>query len=146
MVDTTEQMRGAARSAQGLFGDPRVAQTLEDARAATAALRRSVEKIEAEVAALQAGERLDATQRKVEAAMESVGGAARGTAVGVREATEAAAQTAERWERLAVELDRSLQEVLVRVDRAAGRFEDLAASVEANPARLLAKPPQEDFR
>jgi phospholipid/cholesterol/gamma-HCH transport system substrate-binding protein len=146
LVDTGEQMRGAARSAQGLVGDPRVAQTLEDARAATAALRRSVEKVEAEVAALKTGERLDATQRKVEAAMEEVGDAARGAAVGVRETTEAAAQVAERWKRLAAEVDRSLQEVLVRVDRAAGRFEDLAASVEANPARLLAKPPQEDFR
>jgi phospholipid/cholesterol/gamma-HCH transport system substrate-binding protein len=146
MVDTTEQMRGAARSAQGLLGDPRVGQTLEDARAATAALRRSVEKIETEVAALKAGERLDATQRKVEGAMDDVGSSARVAAAGVRETAEAAARAAERWERLAAEFDRSLQEVLVRVDRAAGRLESLAASVEANPARLLGKPPMEDFR
>jgi hypothetical protein len=146
MVDTTEQMRGAARSAQGLFGDPRVTRTLEDARAATAALRRSVEKIETEVASLKAGERLDATQRKVEGAVDDIGGSARVAAAGVRETAEAAARAAERWERLAAEFDRSLQEVLVRVDRAAGRLESLAAAVEANPSRLLAKPPKEDFR
>jgi ABC-type transporter Mla subunit MlaD len=146
MVDTTEQMRGAARSAQGLVGDPRVTQTLEDARAATAALRRSVEKLETEVASLKTGERLDATQRKIEGAMDDVGGSARLAAAGVRETTEAAARAAERWERLAADFDRSLQEVLVRVDRAAGRLESLAASVEANPGRLIGKPPMEDFR
>jgi len=146
MVDTTEQLRGAARSAQGLVGDPRVTQTLEDARAATAALRRSVEKIETEVAGLKAGERLDAAQRTVDKAVDDVGGSARAAAAGVRETAEAAARAAERWERLAAEFDRSLQEVLVRVDRAAGRLESLAASVEANPARLLGKPPMEDFR
>jgi ABC-type transporter Mla subunit MlaD len=146
LVDTTERMHGAAQSAQGLVGDPRIAQTLEDTRAASAALRRSVESIEAEVAALKAGERLDATQRKVEKAADDFGNSARDAAAGVRETTQAAARAAERWERLAVELDRSLQEAVVRVDRAAGRLEGLAASVEANPARLLGKPPKEDFR
>jgi hypothetical protein len=146
LVGTAEQMHGAARSAQGIVGDPRFAQTLEDTRAASAALRRSVESIETEVAALKAGERLDATQRKVEGAVDEVGNSARIAAAGVRETTEAAARAAVRWERLAADLDRSLPEVLVRVDRAAGRLESLAAAVEANPARLLAKPPMEDFR
>jgi ABC-type transporter Mla subunit MlaD len=146
LADTAEQMQGAARSAQGLVRDPRVAQTLDDAHAATAALRRAAEEIRSEVAAMRAADRLDEVQRKVEGAVDGVDSSARAAAAGVRDTAEATMRAAARWERLAANLDRSLQEVLARMDRAAGRIEGLATSVEANPARLLGKPPKEDFR
>lgn len=139
-------VEGAARSAESLVGDPRIAQTLDDARAAAAAARLSIEEVRAEVATFRAGERLDAVQRRVEVALDGVDDSARTAAAGVLETSRAATSAAAGWERLAAGLDRSVLEVLTRLERAADRVENLAASIEADPSRLFAKPPKEDFR
>jgi ABC-type transporter Mla subunit MlaD len=141
-----ERLDGAARAAQGLLGDPRLAQILEDAKAAATTLRRSAEEIRGEIAALHAGERLDAVQQRVERTLDGVEAAAGSAAAATRETTAAASRAAARWERLGDNLDRSLQEALARLEQAAAKVEGLAASVEANPSRLLEKPPKEDFR
>ncbi|HEY6000890.1 MAG TPA: MlaD family protein [bacterium] len=146
VVGAAERVGGAARAVEAVAGDPRVAQTLEDARAAAAVLRRGAEDIRAEVAAVHAGARLDSMQRKIEDAMAGVSGAAQSAAASVGDTGAAATRTAERWERLATDLNRSLGEAVSRLDRAAGRLESLATSIEANPAKLLGKPPKEDFR
>jgi ABC-type transporter Mla subunit MlaD len=146
LAETAERMRGVARSAEALVSDPRAPQALEDARLAAAELRRAAGEIRAEVAALRAQERLDSVQRTIENAVDGAGSSAQAAAGSVRETAEAATRAAARWERLAAGLDRSLQEAVARLDRAAGRLEALATAVEANPARLLGKPPKEDFR
>jgi ABC-type transporter Mla subunit MlaD len=146
LVDTAERMQGVARSAEALVTDPRAAQALEDARLAAAELRRAAGEIRTEVAALRTGERLDSVQRKIADAVDGAEGSAKTAAGSVRETAAAATRAVARWELLAADLDRSLQEAVLRLDRAAGRLEGLATAVEANPARLLGKPPKEDFR
>lgn len=143
---TAERMEVAARSAQELAGDPRIPQALEDARVAAAAMRRSAEELRAEIAALRAGERLDAAQQRLGGTLDGLDATARAAAAGVRDTTDAAARAAARWDRLAADLDRSMQGVLTRMDRAAGGLDALVRSVEADPSRLLGKPPKEDFR
>lgn len=129
-------LQSGARSAKTLLADPRLVETLADVRAAAGGLRSLSEEMSAEAATLHAGERLDAVERHLEGALG-----------GVDEAAGAAAQTAARWERMAVATERSLQDALNRIGSAAGRLENLARSLEASPSRfLLEKPAKEDFR
>jgi ABC-type transporter Mla subunit MlaD len=133
-------LEGGARSARALLADPRLAETLGEVRAAAGGLRAFSERMNAEAAALRAGERLDAVERRVEGAIGGVEGSA--SAAG-----DAAARAAARWERAAAEAERSLQDTLARISRAAGGLENLARSLEATPSRLLLeKPPKEDFK
>lgn len=129
-----EDLASGARSARTLLADPQLAETLEDLRAAAGGLRGFTEEMRAATAGLRAGERLDAVQRRVEGALSGVGVVA-----------DAGTQAAARWERMAGEVEHSLQEALNRIGRAAGRLENLARSLEASPARLLEKPAKEDF-
>ncbi len=131
-----EDLESGAHSVKSLLADPRLAETLGDVRAAADALRKFSEEMNAEAAALRAGERLDSVERNLEGALD-----------GVDKAAGAAAQTAARWERLAGGVEHSLQDALTRIGRAAGRLESLAKSLEASPSRfLLEKPAKEDFR
>jgi ABC-type transporter Mla subunit MlaD len=130
------ELESGARSARALLADPRLAETIGEIRAAAGEMRTFSEQMSGEAGALRAGERLDAAQRRLEGALG-----------GVDSAAGAAAQAAARWERAAVGTERSLQEAMKRVGRAAGGLENLARSLEASPARLLLeKPAKEDFR
>jgi ABC-type transporter Mla subunit MlaD len=138
-----EDLESGARAVKTLLADPRLAETLTDIRTAAGGMRRFSEEMTGEVAALRAGERLDAVQRHLEKAAGGVGEAAGG----VGEAAGAVTQAAVRWQRLAAGTEHSLQEALTRVGRAADRLENLARSLEASPSRLLLeKPAKEDFR
>ena len=144
---TAIELEGAAHSARASIEGSRLPEVMEEVRAAAAGLHQFGEEIRAQAKALRVGERLDTVEGRIDAALGKIDAAAQTAGSGVKGVTDAASRAAARWDRLASDLDRSLQESVARVGRAAKRLENLTASLEASPSRiLLERAATEDFR
>ena len=136
-----------ARTAKGLVADPRLSETLRDAREAAGAFRGTSEELLAQMRSLEAAERLDDLQGRFGAAADRAAELFAGTEARTAGVLDSAAATVSRADRVLRELDRSLQDLLTRLGRAASRLEELTGSLAESPSRLLLEgPPPEDFR
>jgi phospholipid/cholesterol/gamma-HCH transport system substrate-binding protein len=125
---------------------PRLEETLADARAAAKDLRGLAETLRSQASELRTGERLDALQADLPEATQQAAGAFQGAGQGAATVLEGADGAVRHFDSMLDDLNGSLNRALERLTSAVDRIEGLAASLEANPSRLLLeRPPEKDF-